>query len=280
MSENPVSVAIIGIPAQEEKRLQAAFKHSETRATTYVFSGLDAEPDILMVNADEPESLVKWRQYRDKLESRDKSIPSSVLVSQNREFQTKHYQVRRPLIASRAISILDQVASIELGRTNDVAFATTSSPVTSSAAAAKVAPTPVTSTTVTQSGYAALVVDDSLPVRIQLNQALKPFAQKVDFAETGEEAFELINSNTYDLIFLDVILPGVDGYEICKVIKQGKAKNTPVIMLTGNSSPADRIKGKLAGCDTYLIKPVGEAVFQEVVQNYLKKPRTVGSATV
>lgn len=279
MSEYPVSVAIIGIPAQEEKRLQAAFKHSETRATTYVFSGLDAVPDILMVNADEPESLITWRRYRDKLESRNKSIPSSVLVSQNREFQTKHYQVRRPLIASRAISILDQVAGTELGRTNDVAFATTRSPVTSSAAA-KVAPTSVKSATPNQGGYAALIVDDSLPVRIQLNQALKPFAQKVDFAETGEEAFELINSNTYDLIFLDVILPGVDGYEICKVIKQGKAKDTPVIMLTGNSSPADRIKGKLAGCDTYLIKPVGEAVFQEVVQNYLKKPRTVDSATV
>ncbi|MDZ7737435.1 MAG: response regulator [Gammaproteobacteria bacterium] len=129
-------------------------------------------------------------------------------------------------------------------------------------------------------GCAALVVDDSLPVRIQLDQALKAFAQKVDFAETGEEAFELINGNNYDLIFLDVILPGVDGYEICKVIKQGKAKDTPVIMLTSNSSPADRIKGKLAGCDTYLIKPVGEAVFQEVVHNYLKKPRKISSATV
>ncbi|MDZ7736476.1 MAG: response regulator [Gammaproteobacteria bacterium] len=71
------------------------------------------------------------------------------------------------------------------------------------------------------------MVDDSLPVRIQLDQALKAFAEKVDFAETGEEAFELINGNNYDLIFLDVILPGVDGYEICKVMKRGKAKDTP-----------------------------------------------------
>ncbi|MCS3902493.1 twitching motility two-component system response regulator PilG [Methylohalomonas lacus] len=273
MSENPVNVAVIGIPEQEEKRLQAAFKHSETRATTYVFAELNARPDILMVNADEPSALVQWRQYRDRLDNSGLAIPSSVLVSQNREFQTKHYQVRRPLIASRAISILDQVASNELGLSSDVAFSATSQP-TSATAGSQPAPS------VASSSYAALVVDDSLPVRIQLDQALKRFAEKVDFAETGEEAFELINSNTYDLIFLDVILPGVDGYEICKVIKQGKAKETPVIMLTGNSSPADRIKGKLAGCDTYLIKPVGEAVFQEVVQNYLKKPRAVGSATV
>lgn len=276
MSDAPVKVSVIGIPAQEEKRLQAAFKHSETRATTYQFAELESLPDILMVNADEPDALIKWRQYRDKLENDGNSVPSSVLVSQNREFQTKHYQVRRPLIASRAISILDQVASNELGRQNDVAFATGA---TASTTPATVAPATTTPSVATNgNGYAALVVDDSLPVRIQLDQALKPFAQKVDFAETGEEAFELINGNTYDLIFLDVVLPGVDGYEICKVIKQGKAKDIPVIMLTGNSSPADRIKGKLAGCDTYLIKPVGEAVFQEVVQNYLKKPRAVGSA--
>ena len=273
MSDNPVTVAVIGIPPQEEKRLQAAFKHSETRATTYQFAELDASPDILMVNADAPEALVKWRQYRDNLEKEDNAVPSSVLVSQNREFQTKHYQVRRPLIASRAISILDQVANTELGRQTDVAFAPAATSPAPVAAAEPAQPAAA-------NAYAALVVDDSLPVRIQLDQALKPFAQKVDFAETGEEAFELINGNHYDLIFLDVILPGVDGYEICKVIKQGKAKDTPVIMLTGNSSPADRIKGKLAGCDTYLIKPVGEAVFQEVVQNYLKKPRRINSATV
>lgn len=272
MSDTPVTVAAIGIPPQEEKRLQAAFKHSETRATTYKFADLDSSPDILMVNADEPEALVKWRQYRDNLESNEIAIPSSVLVSQNREFQTKHYQVRRPLIASRAISILDQVSSNELGRKYDVAFLSDSA----APAAAPAKPSPEAAS----KGYAALVVDDSLPVRIQLDQALKAFAEKVDFAETGEEAFELINGNNYDLIFLDVILPGVDGYEICKVIKQGKAKDTPVIMLTGNSSPADRIKGKLAGCDTYLIKPVGEAVFQEVVQNYLKKPRKISSATI
>lgn len=279
MNEHPVSVAIIGIPAPEEKRLHAAFRHSETRATTYALAGLETIPDILMVNADDPESLVKWRQYRDRLANAGNSIPASVLVSQNREFQTQHYQVRRPLIASRAISILDQVTSNELGRSDDVAFATATN-VTSVAVDKTPNSDSAVADTATDNGYSALVVDDSLPVRIQLDQALKPFARRVDFAENGEEAFELINANSYDLIFLDVILPGVDGYEICKVIKQGNARDTPVIMLTGNSSSADRIKGKLAGCDTYLIKPVGEAVFQEVVQNYLKKPRAVDSAMV
>lgn len=114
-----------------------------------------------------------------------------------------------------------------------------------------------------------LVVDDSLPVRIQMDQALKQFDADVDFAKTGEEAFDYINNNDYDVIFLDVVLPGVDGYEICKFIKEDKTKDTPVIMLTGNSSPQDKIKGKLVGCDTYLIKPVGKVVFREVMNQYL-----------
>lgn len=274
MNQTPVNVGLIGIPAEEEKRLQAAFTHSKSRNITYVGGELgDVVPDILMVNADEPDSLVKWRVYRDKLEEKGGSVPPSILVSQNREFQTQHYQVRRPLIASRAISVLDQVSINELGRNTDLAIAVVEKP-----GPASVIPVAPAAAKTQPGGCCALVVDDSLPVRIQMDQALKPFARKVDFAETGEEAFELINTNEYDLIFLDVVLPGVDGYEICKIIKEGKAKNTPVIMLTGNSSPADRIKGKLAGCDTYLIKPVGEAVFQEVVQNYLNKPRTAGIA--
>ncbi len=122
-------------------------------------------------------------------------------------------------------------------------------------------------------GSIALVVDDSFPVRIQMNEVLKPFTSRVDLAETGEEALELINNNAYDIIFLDIVLPGVDGYEVCKIIKEGKGKNTPVILLTGNSSPADRIKGNLSGCDTYLIKPVSQMVFQNlIIGQYLNGP--------
>jgi twitching motility two-component system response regulator PilG len=269
MSRVSVSVGLIGLPEMEERRLQAAFSHSQTRTVAYHAYALDQGPDVLMVNADEPVALIRWQHYRDRLGREAGSEPPTVLVSQNREFKTRHYQVRRPLIASRVICVLDRVTTEALKRNADVAFAADESPP-APAAGDRAAPA---------RAYVALVVDDSLPVRIQMDQALKAFANRVDFAETGEEAFELVNSNDYDIIFLDVVLPGVDGYEVCKVIKMGRAKNTPVIMLTGNSSPADRIKGKLAGCDTYLIKPVSQAVFQEVVRHYLKDARPVSTAT-
>ena len=252
-TKNQIFVGLIGIPGIDRKRLHAAFEHSKTRNITYREVDLQDKPEILMVNADEPASLIKWQSYRNKLETKE---PYSVMVSKDRKFNTRHYQVRRPLIATRAISILDQVSSNALKIVEEVAISTDG----------------ILNST-TRSGnskeYAALVVDDSLPVRIQMDQALKPFASRVDFAETGEDAFELINQNDYDIIFLDIVLPGMDGYEICKTIKDGKAKHTPVIMLTGNSSPADKIKGKLAGCDTYLIKPVSQLVFQEVINQYL-----------
>lgn len=116
-----------------------------------------------------------------------------------------------------------------------------------------------------------LVVDDSLPVRIQMKEALKGFAKTIDFAHSGEDALFLIDNCKYDVIFLDVIMPGKDGYEVCRYIRSHTMqRQTPVIMLTGNSSPADRVKGKLAGCDTYLIKPVRASVLAEIIGELTK----------
>ncbi len=275
MSDQDVTVGLIGIPSIEERRLQAAFIHSQTRTTSYKALMLSDDPQVLMVNADEPSSLIKWRVYRDKLAAEQKPEPPSILVSKDREFKTHHYQVRRPLIASRVISVLDSVATNELKVVEDIAIEasvllnkSTNTPVTAN-------PEPRPTSTINVSDVCeecrALVVDDSLPVRIQMDQALKKHVANVDFAETGEEAFDYLKKNHYDIIFLDIVLPGVDGYEVCKVIKQGEAKDTPVIMLTGNTSASDKIKGKLAGCDTYLIKPISQTIFNEVVQQYLIK---------
>ncbi|NJN45180.1 MAG: response regulator [Candidatus Competibacteraceae bacterium] len=120
--------------------------------------------------------------------------------------------------------------------------------------------------------FKALIVDDSRPVRKQIELELKLFGIQVDSAESGEQAFDLLDQKTYNLIFLDVVLPGIDGYQICKTIKRDKTrKKTPIVMLTGKSSPFDRVKGALAGCDTYLTKPVKQASFQKVVKKYLDK---------
>jgi len=113
-----------------------------------------------------------------------------------------------------------------------------------------------------------LVVDDSPSVRKQLELELDLFDVAVDFADSAESAFGLLKSNTYDLALLDVVLPDKNGFQICKYIK-AENKETVVIMLTGKATQADKIKGSLAGCNDYLIKPVGRITFQNAVKNYI-----------
>ncbi len=113
-----------------------------------------------------------------------------------------------------------------------------------------------------------LVVDDSQSVRKQLELELELFDVTVDFADTAKAALALLKNNTYDLALLDVVLPDKDGFLICKHIKT-TSKETIAIMLTGKATQADKIKGSLAGCDDYLIKPVGRITFQNAVKHYI-----------
>lgn len=118
-----------------------------------------------------------------------------------------------------------------------------------------------------------LVVDDSQSVRKQLELELDLFDVNVDFADSAASAFSLLTKNTYDLALLDVVLPDKDGFQICKFIK-AKNKETIAIMLTGKATQADKIKGSLAGCNDYLIKPVGRATFQNAVKNFIPMKTT------
>ena len=162
------------------------------------------------------------------------------------------YYLRRPLVASRLLRLLDTVVERELEGTGGAAAPAQSPP-----------PAPA-------AGARALVVDDSMAVRKQVGLALQREGIKADLADSGRAALELVAGQTYDVIFLDVVMPGLDGYTVCKQIKRNRErKHIPVVMLTGKSSPFDKVKGKLAGCDTYLTKPVKLSLFKETLVKYL-----------
>lgn len=92
----------------------------------------------------------------------------------------------------------------------------------------------------------------------------------MDTAETGEQGLEALENNRYDIIFLDVVLPGADGYQVCKTIRKNmETKHTPIVMLTSRSSPFDKVRGSLAGCSSYLTKPVDYDNFFSVLEGYL-----------
>ena len=260
MSEKkPFEVALIGIAEKERNILSNIFKLSRHRPHTYSLAATGDPIQILIVDAESPEAMAEWRSF--KLASADGgssiSLPA-VMVTKGQPPGDSPYSIRRPFLASRVLAVLDRIA---------IQIITAS---TQERIIGKETPAAGASTEVRQ--FTALVVDDSSAIRKQVELELKLLGIQIDAAESGEDAFELLAQKDYSIIFLDVILPGVDGYQLCKTIKKDiNKKKTPVIMLTSKSSPFDRVKGALAGCDAYLSKPAKQNAFEKVVKKYLKK---------
>jgi two-component system, cell cycle response regulator len=116
-----------------------------------------------------------------------------------------------------------------------------------------------------------LIVDDSLAARAHLRSLLERQGMEVVEAETAEAGIAAAAAQPFACVLMDVLMPGIDGFEACRRIKgRARAGNAlPVVMLTSKSSPFDRVRGKMAGCDTYLTKPVDPAQLREVVGRHV-----------
>lgn len=101
--------------------------------------------------------------------------------------------------------------------------------------------------------YNILVVDDEERIRRLLRMYLEKEGYAIDEAENGEQALSLALEKDFDLILLDVMLPGMDGIEVCSKIRQTKA--TPIIMLTAKGEESNRVQGFEVGADDYVVKP-------------------------
>lgn len=287
----PISLSMIGVSANDRRQLLDAFEEIPDDRILYRPVALHQRPDILLVNADDARSLATWVRYRNYARQLG-AEPPSVVISGDRTFDTAHYQLTSPLDGHAALRLFNRIVSERLTvkeieapqrpplsvvysppldetalppRLLDMNPSADESLPLASAANDMVTP----DVDLNVAAVRALVIDDSLPVRIQMKQALHPLGWQVDFAESGENALPLLDNNDYNIIFVDTIMPNMDGYEVCRYAKEGRAKDVPVVMLTSASSPADRVRGKLAGCDTYLIKPVTPQVLRQLLEQYL-----------
>lgn len=98
-----------------------------------------------------------------------------------------------------------------------------------------------------------LAVEDEPRLLRNLAKALREEGYAVDTAETGDDGLYKAESFNYDVIILDVMLPGLDGWQILAALR--KKKRTPVLMLTARDQSSDRVKGLDTGADDYLVKP-------------------------
>lgn len=117
-----------------------------------------------------------------------------------------------------------------------------------------------------------LIVEDDPPLRLAMTKALKALGYEVTTAKAGDEGLELALANPPDVVLLDVMLPGMNGYEVLAELRKHDA-DLPIVMITAKGEEADKVRGLSLGADEYVVKPVGLAELQARVAAALRRRR-------
>ncbi len=121
-----------------------------------------------------------------------------------------------------------------------------------------------------------LVVDDELSIRTLVRRYLEREGYQVEIAENGAAALRLFDSGTPDLVVLDLMLPDINGYELCRQMQS--RTSVYILMLTARSDESDKIQGFALGADDYLTKPFSLKELSARISAILKRQRTVSGA--
>ena len=116
-----------------------------------------------------------------------------------------------------------------------------------------------------------LVIEDNRDILSNILDYLQLKCFTVDCAQDGLSGLHLAVSNSYDLIVLDIMLPGIDGYQVCQRLRQDAQNHTPIIMLTARDALDDRLQGLNAGADDYLVKPFALSELVARIQAVLRR---------
>ena len=224
-----IRVGHLGLSGHEARVVKTIFTLSPELQQNYVLTGTAElrKADLVLVNVDDQNAVNQWK----KLESIN-SLATQVALSAHGKTIEGAISLTLPIRLQKLIEALESVlrASTKINIPVDTKMGEVSLEV--------------------------LVVDDSYPVRKYMEQKLTELAEmptRLSFAESGEQAMRKFQSRNYDMVFLDVVMEGVDGYRVCKAIKS--RFDAYVVMLTGRTSPFDKVRGTMSGCDAYITKP-------------------------
>lgn len=181
--------------------------------------------DLILVNADDPKTIRKWTELRQA-----NSLISSLILTDNNKLARSNMTIQRPIRVQKLVTALETIITrtafdVDEDDNDDTALE-------------------------------ILVVDDSFPVRKYMEHKLNELSEipvHLSFAANGDEAIQKASERNFALIFLDVMMEGMDGYKVCKHIKSSRP--TYVVMLTSKKSPFDKVRGTMSGCDAYITKP-------------------------
>jgi twitching motility two-component system response regulator PilG len=250
---NVITIGTLGLTQTEENILKSICILAKGRTLgsyTVVDVSKLSESDVVIVNADDLNASNTWTTL-----ATTGKPPMKVLYTRVPSAQSDSHYILCQFSPSKILALLDSIDdelrdSAVVWKIPSLAQQNTSTPISDS--------------------RRALVIDDSPTVCKQLEIELSNLNFITDIAGTGEQGLELLSLNAYDIIFLDLLLPRIDGYQVCKEIRRNlTTKHTPVIMLTSKSSAFDRVRGSLVGCNAYLTKPVDYAAFRKEISKHI-----------
>lgn len=260
------AVALCGFSDSERKVLGRAFGLSRVRPQHYLcWEQGQPTPHLCMVNEDLSAGRQEWIALRQALNGISLPVVRVGITETPTESYDGAIQVfsKRPVLASRILKTLDELVADAYHFAPDLVIddnmlLTKSVPVVAQDEAVAVA-------------KRVLVVDDSESVRKIMELRLTKKGYAVDFAVTGEECLTKAREQSYDLIFLDVMLPGISGYDVVRHLKRDFHLQSPVVMLTSKSSRLDKLKGALASADAYLTKPLTIDCLEQTLTRFLSR---------
>jgi len=241
-------VALMRLPSTEVALVRSFMDVVAARGLAYKLADnpeQSSHAEVYVIDADSQTAMSLWTSVRQQRRG-----VIGILISKSPAIDDGQIWVQRPL---NSMKLLTALGKADLRRNPNGNPNRTKKPMI----------------TGSLHGTRVLVIDDSMTVRKQMEMALGDQGVQVFVADSGESGLHMLSQNNIDLVFLDVMLPGADGYQICKTIKKNRQKHTvPVIMLTSKASPFDRVKGSLSGCDAYLTKPVEFRKLIEVLDKF------------
>lgn len=256
--EEVFTLRAFGFGSTQRLVIQSLCRLSRERSRTYALLGPAEEHEqpaaICLVNMADPEAAERWHEtVGDAVE-----LPSVLVGDEPAGYSGPAiYHFSPKQLSSSLLSFLDNIVDQHYGPSSYRDIGDDTVPTR------PVAFPEATGDTVAR----ALVIDDSEAVRAQLQTILQRQLVETDVRPDAVSGLAALEENDYDLVFLDVILPDMKGFKACKRIKADtRTQNVHVIMLTGERSTFNKVRGRIAGCDRYLTKPASEKEVVEVLR--------------
>ena len=123
-----------------------------------------------------------------------------------------------------------------------------------------------------------LLIEDNEDILANLYAYLEPLGYELDCARHGRAGLDMAVRGCFDCIVLDIMLPGLDGVSLCRMLREEHRSAVPVLMLTARDTVADRVRGLEAGADDYLVKPFEFARFRQALDKFLQRQKLLSNS--